>query len=231
MNLRSTPSVALTALLALLLGCTGEDDAPPPPPTGPSATQPTTAQPTDTETIPRPESAALPPGLTGLYELAWLQNGPSAPRQTMPGMLIASLPGCVWARWGWQFGADGALTLSNEMLCRVPPGLGQGHGVCRAEVQTAVRWREGGFALPAPVSSESRFVQYTRIGESGSFDTATVRCSVSMDAVEATLTEIVPGAAPDRPAALVLSLSDGGLMHLRAVDGPPVNHADLILAN
>lgn len=198
----------LAALALLLAACGGEDDTPPPPP-APTA----------------PVEVAAARGLSGAYELIWMEE-PGQPRAEMPGALISTLPGCMWARWGWEFGEAGALTVSNQMLCRAPDALGGGYGGCRAAFETAVGWTPQGFSLPVPVRALSRFENLRR--SRGGFDTTTVRCNVSVGAMTATLTDAVAGSAPDRPAEITLQLQDGGRMRLRAVDAIDPDHPALI---
>ncbi|GAB5543927.1 MAG: hypothetical protein RLP09_48120 [Sandaracinaceae bacterium] len=197
------------AIALLLSGCGDEDDTPPPPSPSPTA----------------PVEVAAASGLTGAYELVWMEE-PGQPRAEMPGALISTLPGCMWARWGWEFGEAGALTVSNQMLCRAPTDLGGGYGGCRAAFETAVGWTGQGFSLPVPVRASSRFENLRR--NRGGFDTTTVRCNVSIGAMTAALVDPVAGASPDRPAEVTLQLQDGGRMRLRAVDAVEPDHAALI---
>lgn len=192
--------------LALVLGTCGEgsDDAPPPP-------------------DPEPPSS---PGLTGDYELLWVEH-PGQPRLTMPDAAIGAVEGCVWARWSWSFSPEGRLSIQNEMLCHAPAELGAGYGVCRASFDTAVRWREDGFALPVPVRAESRFVNLRPSGDG--FGRATVSCNVSVGALDATLVE-AEGGTEDRPDEVTLRLADGGQMRLRAIESRDADHEAIIRA-
>lgn len=195
--------LAAALVAGLLAGCGGEDDTPP---------EPTEA----------PPAAA---GLTGDYELLWVQH-PNQPRLEMPQAAIGAVQGCLWARWGWRFEADGRLSISNEMLCASPPQLGEGFGACRASFDTRVRWREDGFELPVPMRAESRFVNL-RPSEGGGYSHATVSCNVSVGALDATLAN-TEGGTEQRPRLVTLRLADGGQMRLRALDDPEVDHEQLI---
>jgi hypothetical protein len=236
-------ALGLAGVLFQACEANSDDDDDEPPPVAQPATQPV-AQPTppvgQPAQLPPTQQVAAPtqmpsappaaPQLLGMYELTWRQDSPSSPREVMPDALIGQIPGCIWARWGWDFAQDGGLTISNEMLCSSPPEMGIGHGVCRAEFSTVAAWRQGGFGVGAPVRTQSRFVHYRRQGTSGTFDTSTVRCSVSIGAIQATLTEVVPGPGPSRPQEVTLVLADGARMHLRAVEAE-VNHPDIIVAH
>ena len=211
-----------TLLILAAHGCGfAEDDTPPPPPT--TSVAPTTG------TVP-PTAPGVPaaPGLSGAYELAWVQNGQTEPRQVMPQALISTLPGCIWARWGWVFGDEGALTISNEMLCSSPPDLGVGHGVCRVEMGSAVQWRAQGFHLPVPIRASSRFTNIRRRGSAT--DSATARCNVSVGALDATLADIIAGDRPERPREVTLQLADGAQMRLVAIDSIEADHGAIIAA-
>ncbi|MCC6873796.1 MAG: hypothetical protein IT378_05735 [Sandaracinaceae bacterium] len=221
----------------MLSACGGDDDDAPPPvhpaqppapiaPT-PVAPIPPVAPPVPVAPTPPPSS---PPRLTGAFELTWMQREAGGPIQPMPDYLISQLPGCIWARWTWVFGPNGELRVSNEMMCSAAD-LGAGHGMCRAEADTRVQWRGEGFHLPVPVRSSSRFVHYRDTRDPSSFDTATIRCSVSLGAIDATLTQLVPGPEATRPAEVTLVMTDGSQMHLRAAEREEVNHADVIIQN
>lgn len=196
-----------------------EDPEPPPP------LPPPPAQRLDPDLPP-----IAAPQLDGAYALTWRQDRADGPRIEEPEIARTS-PQC-WGRWGWDFRSDGGLAVSSETLCPAPEAIegGSGHGVCRAELATQVRWHRGGFAIAAPVGAQSRFVYLSREGESGtSFRTGTVRCNVNVGAVQATLEDIVPGTAPNRPRSVTLVLADGARWHLEAIDDPEVNHANVII--
>jgi hypothetical protein len=190
--------------------------------------------PTDPPEPAQPAQPVEPPGqppiaapqLVGLFALTWRQDSDRAPRVDEP----QPVAGCEWARWGWDFRSDGTLGISSETMCPAPPQLheGEGHGVCRAELVTNVRWHRGGFSIPAPVGAQSRFLHFRRREQDRArFDTATVRCNVNVGAISATLMDVVPGDAATRPREVTLLLSDGARWHLEAVE--EANHAELIL--
>ncbi len=242
-----TSRIALIALALATVSCGSlEDDAPPPPTTAPAqapptpqAPQPTTPQPTTPQpTAPQPTGAQpfapaapiaappAPPQLVGMYELLWRDEGPGTPQQVMPEAVLSELPGCIWMRWGWNFGEDGRLTVSKNILCRAPPDFGPRHGVCDAEFTTAIDWTQNGFSLRAPTSAQSRFVVIERRGEVR--DTSTAHCSVRVGTMNATFSDIVPGPAPNRPAEVTLTLGNGSHMRFRAVDDPEVDYGAII---
>lgn len=214
--------VSIVLVLALA-GCGGEDDTPPPPSTPPAT--PVAAPPPTAPTTPSPPPVSTPPQLTGMYELVWMDDGPNTPQQVMPEALIAQLPGCIWMRWGWTFEGD-QLTVSNQLLCRAPPDFGPRHGVCSAQFTTAVDWRPNGFTLRAPVASRGEFTLIESHGEAR--DTSSANCTVRLGALDATVTDVVPGPMPNRPAELTLQLGDGGHMRLRAVVDPAVDYGAII---
>lgn len=224
-------ALALFAWLALL-DCGGSDDAPPAPHPDPVVAAPAPAAPAPT--VPpvaapaapiAPAAPSAPPQLVGSYELVWNDDA-SGSRFTMPDSLIAQIPGCIWARWGWEFTPEGQLSVSNRLLCRAPPDYGRSHGVCHAEFSTSVQWRPNGMVLAAPTSANSRFVMMERHGEVR--DTSTVRCNVRLGTLDATFIDVIPGTAPNRPQELTLALADGGRMRLRAVQDPEVDYGSLI---
>ncbi|MCZ7678583.1 MAG: hypothetical protein M5U28_07350 [Sandaracinaceae bacterium] len=224
--------IVLASLLALAAfsGCGDDDDAPPPPPVeqapAPVVPAPPTAPAAPTPAAPVAQAPpSAPPQLAGAYELLWNDDA-SGSRFSMPDSLLAQIPGCIWARWGWEFGEDGRVTVSNRLLCRAPPDFGRSHGVCHAEFATAVQWRPNGMVLAAPTSASSRFVLMERHGQAR--DTSTVRCNVRLGTLDATFVDVVPGPAPNRPQELTLALADGGRMRLRAVDAADVDYGTLI---
>ncbi len=219
----------MLALLCVACGESNDDDTPPPVAQQPVPTTPPTQQvPVPTPPAQLPPS---PPQLMGMYELSWIQD-PGQVQRPVPASMLNDLgPRCFWARWGWDFAADGGVTVSNELLCEAPPDLGVGHGVCRAEFHTTLQWRQGGFTIGAPVQASSRFVNLRRRGTSGTFDTGTVTCNIRVPAMQATLTDLVPGLRGDRPQEVTMSLADGSRMHLRAVENPTVNFPDLIVGH
>ena len=107
------------------------------------------------------------------------------------------------------------MRFQNEVLCDDPFRLqGEGYGVCVAEANTEVWWAEGRFRLPVAVRATSQMHLFhpTR----GGMDRFRANCNIRFSAMEGRLTEIQPGAAPNRPAAVTI---DAGALryHLVAV--------------
>jgi hypothetical protein len=165
--------------------------------------------------------------LTGAYELQWIDGRQG--RRPMPDTLLAQMPGCVWGRWLWEFGAEDSLRVHNELLCE---DRQLGTGVCRAEFETQIAWQLQAFVVPSPVTARSQFVALRPAGgawpASGGHSTSTtIRCNVNLSAVTATMTEVVAGSEPNRPQSVTLDIGGGERIHLAATT-VEVDHAQIM---
>lgn len=175
-----------------------------------------------------PAEQPSPPALAGAYELRWIDGANG--RQPMPDTLLRQMPGCVWGRWLWNFGPTDELSIHNELLCEEP---NMGTGICRAEFQTKIRWAQGSFVVPASIQAKSQFVNLRPQGRSwaesgGAHNTTTIRCNVNLSAVNATLSEIVPGQHPNRPREVTLDIGNGERIRLVAAQ-TEVNYSQIML--